>query len=86
MRKQTIKPETLRRYFRNHRIYFTSVPPESGRNYTANDYGQRREAEYPVALSVRHPMFNPRIRYQNVEMPAPVRLTSYAERLVERVA
>jgi hypothetical protein len=79
-----MKSETIRRKFRKYGVKFSGFPDESPRQYAPSDCQRTHHAEYPVALSTRHEYFNPRVRYQKVEMPAQIsaRLTKYALDLI----
>ena len=79
-----MKAETIRRKFRQQGIKFIALPDESPRQYAPSEIQHRKDPMYPVGLSVRHKYFDPKIRYQRVDMPKAIssRLTSYALRLI----
>jgi hypothetical protein len=81
-----MKTDTIRRKFRKHNVRFVALPDESPRSYAPSDVQHRKDALYPVALSTRHKYFDPRVRYQQVEVPSKIssRLTAYAMYLLEK--
>lgn len=81
-----MKPDTIRRKFRQQGIKFVALPDESARSYAPSQIQQRRDALYPIGLSTRHKYFMPSVRYQQVEIPPRIssRLTSYALELLEK--